>query len=471
MQLTDLSLNRNLYKTLQDTSTQGADQLASNVAPMPSSNVASGNTVTDINTNAQLINGAQLEPGTYPVTTLDIANWGWNQTCIFTVTDDNTISWANGAFISADGTAYSIGLGDTGNMAAKTYVYLDINVSTTAYQITTSVNTTVGIGKVLIAVCQNTSSVGTGATFNLVQASQITADNILANSINANKITAGSITTTQLSATAIDAMTITGALIRTDTGAVGHYARITMDGSTNTFNAYDSSNNRIVNIGSSSGTVLKITPVLSNDYAIEIAPSVATRGILIEKSPTSTGNSIYLYNQTGSTGDTVRMDDESSGKSIDISKTVSGTVLRISNSGTGASIDIANHVSSSNNAINIISSSIMPSLYLYNTANSSNSIIDIYKTAGAGSSYYLTHTSTTAGTIVGASYSIINNGTGDIKGLYISIGGSGSGNYYAFDINGANTIYSASSVSGLGDVIKVRVGGSTKYIPCYSSYA
>jgi len=189
MQLDELFLDRQLYRAKQVMNTQGADYISSNVAQPPSTAVASGNTVYDINTNSLTINGAQLTPGTFPQTVLDVGNWGWTQTSVFTVLDADTIQWGAGTFTSADGiTVLSIVAGNTGNMAAATYVYLDLAVSVTAYQITTNVTAPVGIGKVLIAVCQNG---GTTATFNLVQAHQIIGDNILANTINASKIMTG----------------------------------------------------------------------------------------------------------------------------------------------------------------------------------------------------------------------------------------------------------------------------------------
>lgn len=219
--LSDLSLNRQLYKTQPQTAeTLSADAVASNLAPAPSTAIASGNSVTDINTNAETINGQQITPGTVA---LDIANWGWTQSCVFSSSDADTVAWTSGTFTSADGTTvYSIGASNTGNMVALTYVYLDIAVSTTAYQLTTNVNTPVGVGKVLIAVCQNGSAT---ATFNTVQAHQIVGDNIIANTINATKITAGSITATQinasyvyagtLNASQINAGTLTGIVIQT----------------------------------------------------------------------------------------------------------------------------------------------------------------------------------------------------------------------------------------------------------------
>jgi hypothetical protein len=190
MQLTDLNLNRYLYKdNNQNSETKGAEFQGGNVVAEDVPAIPSGGAAQDINTGNVFINGEFLEPGTFPVTVLDVSNWGWGQTCAFTSTDIDTVSWGAGVFTSAGGETYAISAGNTGNMSAKNYIYLDLLVSETAYQITTTPANAVGIGKVLIAVAQNAST--GNATFNLSEASQIVGDNILANSINASKITTG----------------------------------------------------------------------------------------------------------------------------------------------------------------------------------------------------------------------------------------------------------------------------------------
>jgi len=73
-------------------------------------------------------------------------------------------------------------------MVAKTYIYLSLLDSETAYQITATPSEAVGLGKVLVAVANPDSG---GATYNLSEATQIVGDNILANSINASKIVTG----------------------------------------------------------------------------------------------------------------------------------------------------------------------------------------------------------------------------------------------------------------------------------------
>jgi len=191
MKLTELFLNRFLYKdNTQNLETKDSVFVSADSSPATPSPIPSGGAAQDINISNVQINGAQLEPGSIPPETLDVSNWGWGQTCVFSSTDLDTVSWGAGTFTSANGVSYSISAGNTGNMAAKTYIYLSLNDSKTAYQTTTTPATAVGVGKVLIAVAQN----GTvDATYNLSEATQIVGDNILANSINASRLEAGSV--------------------------------------------------------------------------------------------------------------------------------------------------------------------------------------------------------------------------------------------------------------------------------------
>lgn len=144
--------------------------------------------------------------GTLAQANLNVADRGWSQTCAFSVTDADTVAWAAGTFTSADGTAYSIGGGNTVNMSAKTYIYLDVAVSLIAYQITTTATTAVGAGKVLIAIAQNATA---EATYKVMQGQggeNIDAANIVAGSITANEIAASTITAGKLSVTTLSSI-------------------------------------------------------------------------------------------------------------------------------------------------------------------------------------------------------------------------------------------------------------------------
>ena len=213
MKLTELFLNRFLYKdnkqssATKDSAFVSADSSEQDPPPIPS-----GGAAQDINEGNVDIDGNTIIPGSIPATTLDVSNWGWGQTCIFSSTDINTVSWGAGTFTSANGIAYAISAGNTGNMTAKTYIYLDLNVSATVYQITTTSSLSVGVGKVLVAVAENDSP---DATFNLSEANQIIGDNILANTIDASKMNVGQLSAITADIGTINSVTITGGTIRT----------------------------------------------------------------------------------------------------------------------------------------------------------------------------------------------------------------------------------------------------------------
>lgn len=191
MKLAELFLNRFLYRdNTQNSETKSSEFVSADSTPLEPASIPSGGAAQDINTSNVTINGAQITPGTIPPEVLDVSNWGWGQTSVFSSTDLNTVSWGAGTFTSASGVAYSIGAGNTGNMAAKTYIYLDLNVSSTAYQITTTSANAVGLGKVLVAVAENAAVT---ATYMLSEATQIVGDNIISNTINASSIKTGSL--------------------------------------------------------------------------------------------------------------------------------------------------------------------------------------------------------------------------------------------------------------------------------------
>lgn len=138
---------------------------------------------------------------------LNVSNRGWTQTCAFSVTDADTVAWGSGVFTSADGTAYNIVAGNTGNMAAKTYIYLDTAVSATAFQTTTTATTAVGAGKVLVAIAQNGTGEATFKVMNGQGGENIDAANIVAGSITGNEIAASTITAGKLSVANLAAIT------------------------------------------------------------------------------------------------------------------------------------------------------------------------------------------------------------------------------------------------------------------------
>lgn len=191
MKLSDLFLNRFLYRERQNIETKDSSYLSFTQTPPVVTPIASGDAAYDINTNYYTINGSQITPGTLPASLLDVSNFGWVQASAFTPTAINIVTWGGGNFTSANGEVYGIVAGTTGAMTQKTYIYLDLLTSETVYQYSTTASDAVGLGKVLVAVATPGVVVGTLAAYNLNQASQIISDNILANTLDASKIVAG----------------------------------------------------------------------------------------------------------------------------------------------------------------------------------------------------------------------------------------------------------------------------------------
>lgn len=166
-----------------------------------------------------------------------IANNDWTFSGTWSVTDADTVAWGSGTLTTSNGGSYSITGSNTGNMAAKTYIYFALGTSSTAFQTTTTAATAIGEGKILIAVAQN----GTGEANYIVMndkqhnidAANIVAGSITANEIAASTITAAKMSVSQLSAIAADlgtitAGTVTGATIRTSSSN----PKFTMDSTT-----------------------------------------------------------------------------------------------------------------------------------------------------------------------------------------------------------------------------------------------
>ena len=138
------------------------------------------------------IDGQYLGAGTVASASANLAMRGWTFSGTFSSTDADTVTWTAGTFTASDGTAYSILTGNTGNMTALTYIYLDIAVSTTVLQTTTTSAIAVGNGKVLIAVAQNQTSRATFQVFGGSGGETMLVDNLVANSASTNEFVSNS---------------------------------------------------------------------------------------------------------------------------------------------------------------------------------------------------------------------------------------------------------------------------------------
>jgi len=115
--------------------------------------------------------------GNLVATVATITGMGQNSvsTLVWTATDEDTATWSAGSIKTSDGTVYSIAGGNTGNIAALTYVYLDPATSITVLQKTTTAANAAGNGKILIAVVQE-GAAGAKCIIDVVGSSGTTID-------------------------------------------------------------------------------------------------------------------------------------------------------------------------------------------------------------------------------------------------------------------------------------------------------
>lgn len=194
-----------------------------------------------------------------PASGTSVSNNNWAYSGAWSVTDADTVAWGSGTLTTSDGGSYSISGSNTGNMAAKTYIYFDLGTSSTAFQTTTTASSAVGDGKILIAISQNGT---TEANYIVVNDKQLNIDaaNIVAGSITANEISAGAVTATkidvsQLSAITADLGSITAGTIVLPSGGYIRSGQTAYDSGTGFYIGNDSSVPKM-SIGNSSGSKL-----------------------------------------------------------------------------------------------------------------------------------------------------------------------------------------------------------------------
>ncbi len=151
----------------------------------------------------------------------DLSLMDMTHNLVFSVTDADTIAWTSGTIAMSNGRTFSISSGNTGNMAALTYIYLDPAISTTVLQTTTTYSTAIGNNKRLIGTAQNNtvtaSYIPYGPGAPLIDGANIGALSIVAGNIAASTITAAKLTVSQLSAIAADMGTLTAGTITLNT--------------------------------------------------------------------------------------------------------------------------------------------------------------------------------------------------------------------------------------------------------------
>lgn len=99
----------------------------------------------------QIDGNVEIQDGTIFAKKLVVGVQTWSHNIVWTATDFNTASWGSGSVQMSDGTTYAVDAGNTGNIAATTYVYFD---KTTTLKTTTTYSEAIGNDKILLAIVE-----------------------------------------------------------------------------------------------------------------------------------------------------------------------------------------------------------------------------------------------------------------------------------------------------------------------------
>ncbi len=190
----------------------------------------------------------------------DVSLLEFTQNIVFTSASATQVNWASGTINLSNGRTFSISSGNTGTMAALTYIYLNPAVSSTVLQTTTTYSTAIGANKILIAVAQNNAVAASVLTYGggqpiLDGAGQIAALSITAGSIAASTITAAKMNVSQLSAITADMGTLTAGNITLPSGGFVRSGQTAYDTGTGWFIGNPSGTPEL-SIGNSAGQKL-----------------------------------------------------------------------------------------------------------------------------------------------------------------------------------------------------------------------
>lgn len=227
----------------------------------------------------------------------------WTMT--FSVTDLDTIAWSSGTITLSNGRTFTIDAGNTGNMAALTYVYLDPAVSSTVLQTTTTAATALGANKILIGCAQNNTVTANWIPYGpgqmLVDGVQIGALSIVAGNIAASAITATKISVTNLAAINADMGAITAGSIVLPSGGFIRAGQTAFNTGTGFYLGNDAGTPKF-SIGVSTGnrltwdgTTLTVQGTLGGSLSSRVG--IFTTGVVVQNTTTETD--LFNFTLTG----------------------------------------------------------------------------------------------------------------------------------------------------------------------------
>lgn len=236
----------------------------------------------------------------------EISIQGWQHDLVFSATDADTVAWASGTITLMDGTTYSIDAGNTGNISAITYIYLDIAVSSgTVLQKTTTAATAVGSGKILVAVAEDKTDEAFFQVFGGIGGVLLSADMIATNAITANEIAANAVTAVKINVTNLAAI---NADMGTITAGSIDAARITTGSLAVARTDADVTANNSQNLGWITGTAGTLTIASSGKLVINVADAleIAAAGNVLVKQ----GGDIIMEGGSSGNPSLIRFKDE-----------------------------------------------------------------------------------------------------------------------------------------------------------------
>jgi len=143
---------------------------------------------------------------------------GWTHTLSFSASDLDTVAWSAGAITLSDGTVYNIAAGNTGNMTARNYIYLDTGSSLTVLQTTTTASSAVGSGKIMVATAINSAIEANFFVFSGSAQNVLAAGNLEQETITANELATNAVSEAKIAADAVTALKINVAALNGLTG-------------------------------------------------------------------------------------------------------------------------------------------------------------------------------------------------------------------------------------------------------------
>jgi len=144
------------------------------------------------------LNASDITTGTLAAARLTINAQGYSTDITWTATDFDTATWSSGTITLADGTTKAIDAGNTGNMAATTYIYFDNDTSVTVLQTSTTYSDAAGANKILIAIAELGAASAKCIITTTWQGTTISGANITTGTIDADRIAAGSIVASKI---------------------------------------------------------------------------------------------------------------------------------------------------------------------------------------------------------------------------------------------------------------------------------